>query len=217
MLRPFLFATLLGCASLLARPGLASDIGVVGLFPGKAILVVDGAPPKTYSAGAKINSEVQLLDANRDGAILLINGKKRVLAMNSQYATSSSLPESQNLTLKAGERGHFFINASINNHPTEIRMLIDTGASLVVLPSELANRMGISYINARRAVSNTANGQVVNYLVKLDKLKIGGIELVQVDAAVQESGLDMPLLGMSVLNRLEIKQSGDQMQIGKRF
>lgn len=212
-----LLRSLLLSCSLLASPGFASDIGVVGLFPGKAILVIDGAPPKTYSAGTKINDEIQLIDANRDGATLLINGKKRLLAMNSQYATTTTVPESTNLTLKAGERGHFFVKASINNQVPEFRMLIDTGASLVVLPAELANRLGLSYLNARRAVSNTANGQVINYLIKLDKLKIGGIELVQVDAAVQESGLDIPLLGMSVLNRLDIKQSGDQMQISKRF
>lgn len=204
---------------LMALSSQASNIGVVGLLPGKAILVVDGAPPKTYKAGDKIDSETQLLDANRDGATLLINGKKRVLGMNSQYAINSSSSESQSqtLTLKAAERGHFFIKVGINNQPLEIRMLIDTGATLVTIPAELANRLGIPYQTGRRGISNTANGQVASYLIKLDTLKLGGIELNQVDAAVQETGLDLPLLGMSALNRLDIKQSGDQMNLSKRY
>lgn len=43
------------------------------------------------------------------------------------------------------------------------------------------------------------------------------IELNQVDALIQENGLPIALLGMSFLNRMDMRRNGDQMTLTKRF
>ena len=96
-------------------------------------------------------------------------------------------------------------------------MLVDTGATMVALPAADAVRFGINYKNGRPAYVNTANGAVPAYLVKLDSVKVGDIELHQVDAVVQEQGLPIILLGMSFLNRTEMRREGEQMVLTKRF
>ncbi|MFZ6754681.1 retropepsin-like aspartic protease family protein [Undibacterium sp. Dicai25W] len=192
----------------------ATDVGVVGLFPGKAILVVDGAPPKTYSVGSIISSDTKLVDVDHDTATIVSNGKRSVLAMGQAVARTSP-GKSNQVVLQAGDQGHFIANVSING--VSIRMMVDTGASLVTLPASDAVRLGIHYTNGTHGRMNTAGGIVNAYGVKLDSIKIGDIELYQVDAAVLDSGLSIPLLGMSFLNRMEMRREGDQMTLSKRY
>jgi aspartyl protease family protein len=98
-----------------------------------------------------------------------------------------------------------------------VNMMVDTGASLIALPAADATRIGLNYKAGRMGRANTAGGVVNTYLIKLDTIKIGDIELHQVDASVIEAGLTMPLLGMSFLNRMEMRREGDQMTLSKRF
>ncbi|MBC3884440.1 retropepsin-like aspartic protease family protein [Undibacterium griseum] len=193
----------------------ATDVGVVGLFPGKAILVVDGAPPKAYAVGSMISEDTRLVDADRDGATITTNGKRYVLAMGESARRSAPAGSNSNVVLTAGEGGHFIAPAMING--VSIRMMVDTGASLIALPASEAIRLGLNYKSGRPGRASTAGGIVNTYLIKLDTVKIGEIELHQVDASVIESGLNIPLLGMSFLNRMEMRRSGDQMTLTKRF
>ena len=55
------------------------------------------------------------------------------------------------------------------------------------------------------------------YRVRLDTVRIGDLELNQVDALVQEQGLPIALLGMSFLNRTEMRRSGEQMTLQRRY
>ena len=64
----------------------------------------------------------------------------------------------------------------------------------------------------------TANGYTPGYLVKLDTVSIGGVTIYGVDAVVLEgSGLAHPLLGMSFLNRMNMKREGDIMTLTRRY
>jgi aspartyl protease family protein len=64
----------------------------------------------------------------------------------------------------------------------------------------------------------TANGVTTGYLVKLAKVRVGGIEQRNVDAVVVEQGLGSHgLLGMSFLNRLEMRRDGEKMELIQRF
>jgi aspartyl protease family protein len=98
-----------------------------------------------------------------------------------------------------------------------VRMLVDTGASLVSLPAQDAIRLGINYREGQVGYSNTANGVKQIYLVKLDTIKVGSIVLHQVDASVSEGGLPIILLGMSFLNRTEMQRNGDKMTLKKLY
>ncbi len=104
--------------------------------------------------------------------------------------------------IEAENNGHFNAEADINGRPIEV--MIDTGATMVALSYEDAERAGI-YLNDSdftRAVS-TANGMARVAPVTLDRVSIGDITVRNVPAAVAEPGrLKTSLLGMSFLSRL---------------
>lgn len=213
-LTPLTALALLTGAFLANTAAHATDIGVVGLFPGKAILVVDGGAPKTYTVGSAIGSDAKLVDADRETATVIVNGKRQVLVMG-QTVHRSSGGNSNSVTLSAGERGHFIAPATVNG--VSINMMVDTGASLVTLPATDAVKMGLNYKAGRMGRSSTAGGIVPTYLVKIDSIKVGDVELNQVDAAVIEQGLSVPLLGNSFLNRMEMRRDGDHMTLTKKY
>lgn len=207
-----LTASVLLCTTALAAQ--ATDIGVVGLFPGKAVLVIDGAAPKTYSVGDNIGAEVRLTAVSGSTASLLVKGKLQVIGIG-EFVSRSAPGASASATLKVNGQGHFVAQGQINGGI--MTLLVDTGATVIALPAADAIRLGIDYKKGQRATMNTANGLTTAYRVQLNTVKIGDIELNQVDAVVQENGLSFALLGMSFLNRTEMRREGDMMVLTKRF
>jgi aspartyl protease family protein len=99
-----------------------------------------------------------------------------------------------------------------------VRFLVDTGASLISMGASEAKRLGIDYTSGQRTASATANGVVPTYRVKLDEVKVGEITLNNVDGMVHiTDNLPSTLLGMSFLNRMEMKRDGGKMTLIKRF
>jgi aspartyl protease family protein len=193
----------------------AAEIGVVGLFPGKAVIVVDGGNPKIFAVGSNIADGVKLVAADNVSATIDIKGKRETLTMG-QYTHRSAPGSKTSITLQADMQGHFKVQGQINGG-SSVEMLVDTGASLIFMPASDAKRLGIDYKRGRIGRANTANGVVTMYVIRLDSVKIGDIELNQVDAAVQEEGLPFTLLGTSFLNRMDMRREGDQMVLTKRF
>lgn len=206
----FLAACLLG----LAGAAQGTDISVLGLFTGKALLVVDGGTPKTYAVGDKIAGAATLVEVDRDGATFEEGGRRSTVVLG-QYVGASSAGIKGKVTLSAGAGGHFIANGQINGG--SVRMIVDTGASFVALPASVARRLGIDYRQGRVVPVNTANGTVPAYLVRLDSVRVGELELLQVDALVQEGGLSVVLLGNSFLNRCELQRNAEQMTLTRRF
>lgn len=206
--------TLAASLLLLAGTASAADISVVGLFPNKAVLVVDGAAPKTYSVGGTIAEGIFLVAADKASATIEANGKRQVIALG-EYMNRNAGSGRSSVTLKADSQGHYMVQGQINGG--SVRMLLDTGATMIALPASDATRLGIDYKRGRVAYMNTANGVAPAYLVKLNTVKVGDIEINQIDAVVQEQGLPFILLGMSFLNRTEMRREGDQMVLTKRF
>ncbi len=192
----------------------ATEISVVGLFPGKAVLVVDGAAPKTYSVGKPVVEGVRLLAADDAGATLSIHGKQQVMPLGAHVNRIVSTA-ADSITLQANSQGHYITQGQINGG--SVRMLVDTGATLISLPSTEAVRLGIDYRRGQPSMVSTANGTAPAYRVKLDSVRIGSVVLNQVDAVVQENGLPFTLLGMSFLSRTDMNRSGDQLTLTKRY
>lgn len=206
-----LFASILCCVALQVQ---AADISVIGLFPGKAVLVIDGNSPKTYSVGNAVSPGIKLLDVNQTTATFDADGKKQRIDIGG-HVNRIAPSGASSVTLQADGRGHFMVQGQINGGT--MRMLVDTGASLIALPAADARRLGIDYKKGQTAYVNTANGVVTAYQVVLNSVKIGDITLNQVDALVQENGLTFALLGMSFLNRTEMRREGEQMVLTKRY
>jgi aspartyl protease family protein len=199
---------------LFGSAALATDIGVVGLFPGKAVLVVNGGAPKTYSVGNTVSDNIKLVAVNPSTATIEMNGKRQTIAIGEHVnRTVPSGPAS--VTLQADGRGHYMVQGQINGG--SVRMLLDTGATMIALSAADALRLGIDYRKGQPGMVNTANGPAPVYRVKLNTVKVGDIELNQVDALVQETGLPFALLGMSFLNRTEMQRQGEQMTLTKRY
>ena len=192
----------------------AQSVGVVGVFPGKAVLVIDDSAPKTYSVGAVVAPGIRLLGVTDSGAVLDEHGKRQTLPVGSHFSRSRQ-NDNASVTLQADSRGHFVTPVQING--LSVSMVVDTGATLVMLSADEARRMGIDYKSGMRVTVATANGRVPAYQVRLNAVRVGDIELNQVDALVQENGLGVGLLGMSFLNRTQMRRDGEQMVLTKRF
>jgi len=204
-----LLLPLLLCAGLAQ----AADIGVIGLFPGKAVLVIDGATPKTYAVGATVAPGVTLTSVDQDSASFNASGRRQTIPLGAHVNHAAASTAS--VTLQADSRGHFLTECQINGG--SVRVLVDTGATLIALPAQDALRLGIDYKKGQPALVNTANGTAPVWRVRLDSVKVGDIVLNQVDAVIQENGLPYALLGMSFLNRTEMRRDGDRMTLTRRF
>jgi aspartyl protease family protein len=123
----------------------------------------------------------------------------------------TSRARTNDFSIPADRTGHFVVTASLNGR--QIRMLLDTGATLVVLSYEDASAAGLrprqQDFNRK---SNTANGTVETALTRVSEIQVGNIVLRDVDAAVLPPGrAAISLLGMSFLRRLR----GFEMVEGK--
>lgn len=107
-----------------------------------------------------------------------------------------------NVTVRRDDNGHFYVPGRINGR--EVRMMVDTGASRLVLSADDAIEAGIDIgsLSYSHAV-NTANGGTMTAPVMLQRVAVGSIERTRVPAWVARDGdLDESLLGLSFLDRL---------------
>ena len=110
--------------------------------------------------------------------------------------------------LLANVQGHFVASGRINNVPVEF--LLDTGATDVAVPLELARQLALP--KGAPVALNTANGRAQGYRTQIERLQLGAIVLRNL-RAVAAPGLEgeQVLLGMSALNKLEFTQRGGTM------
>lgn len=210
------------CAALLCTlPAHAADISVVGLFGGKAVLVIDGGKPRTVSVGESTPEGVRLVSADSKAAVIEHQGKRLTLAPGGGTRIGGGGPPSgsgggESVTLTADSRGHYVTLGQINGG--SVQFLVDTGATAIAIPSTLARQLGINYLGGQRGYTQTANGRAAAYKITLDTVRLGDITLHAVEAVVLEGdGLKIALLGMSFLNRTEMKRDGQSLTLTKRF
>lgn len=106
--------------------------------------------------------------------------------------------------------GHFTANVNVNGR--SVSMIVDTGASSIVLTPNDAKKAGIDVDSLTyRVPVLTANGRTVAARVRLNDVAIGPLDRTKVEALVAQPGaLSQSLLGMSFLNRLRSYEfSGD--------
>jgi aspartyl protease family protein len=210
MLRIIALLAVFACA-----PAAAAEVALIGVIGARAaVLAVDGGDPKTVKVGQKWQG-ITVLAVEKDRATVEVDGGKRVLVLGQHYRGAAAKSDRQQVTLSADGRGQFFSEAVING--STVRVLVDTGATTIALPGREAQRLNIDYRKGRTGMAQTANGTVAAYGVTLDRVKLGDIELHSVDAVVIEQGLEITLLGMSFLNRVEMKRDGERMTLMRRF
>lgn len=109
------------------------------------------------------------------------------------------------------KKGHIFVNALLNKK-VKANLLLDTGATLVVLSENIVNQMGINLDKEKRNVQmQIADGSKINSkLIIVKTMKVEGVEVQNVEAAVMPDILSSEdtkdgVLGMSFLKLFNFK------------
>jgi aspartyl protease family protein len=193
----------------------ALDVNVVGLFPNKAVVQIEGRALQTLSVGQKTRDGIILLSVGRDGAMFDIQGRRVELAMGPARRQMSPAAAANYAVVPTNEQGDLVADGEVNGMP--VRFAVDTGATFITLPAREASRLGLDYHNGQKTVMETANGNVVAYRLKLDTVRVGNVAVHNVDAVITEgNSLPIALLGMSFLNRLDIRREGAILTLTKR-
>jgi len=129
---------------------------------------------------------------------------------NQNIATQITSDGEKQVVLESSRYGHYVATGKINN--TEVTFLVDTGASHVSIPEEVATKIGLK--RGAPMLVNTANGTITVFATTLPVISLGEIKLYDIKADINpHMGGDEILLGMSFLRDLSITHQGDQLTI----
>lgn len=190
------------------------DIQIVGLFKNAAVISVNHHNQMMRVGDQK--HDVRLIAADSDKAIVEIHGRRMTLSMAETSAIQIGLPASSNASAHLMSTGDMYnVTGSINDQLADF--VVDTGATYITMSEEHAQRLRLNYNNAKKIMVNTANGKATAHVFNIDKIRIGGIELKNVQAAVMyDLSSSRILLGMSFLNQVEMQHKDGLMILKKR-
>jgi len=202
----------------IAQTSFAIDkIVINGLFKDKAIVSIDGKQ-HLLRKGKASPEGVLLIESNSREAILEIDGEQKKYflgtAIGNNFAPST---EGKKIIIAPDASGMYNISGSING--SHVSFVVDTGATLVSMNSNIAKKLGIDYkIVGQESMSYTASGKDKIYIINLKKVRVGDIELHNVKGAVHEGNFPViTLLGMSFLGKLDMKREGRIMELEKKY
>lgn len=196
-----------------------TSVTAIALFKDRAMLSVDGSKAKIVRAGST-HAGVKVLSSSTEQAVVEINGKREVLTLNGTVDLSSELgvstdEEGGSIELIKKPDGHFHAVGQVNGRT--LNFLVDTGASIVVISSADAKRIGLEYKHGFVATASTASGDSPMYTIRAEQINVGGIELKEVSLGVIEGRFPItPLLGMSFLGELNMTQAGNNLRLEQR-
>jgi aspartyl protease family protein len=208
---------LLLLASLLCGAAAAQTVVMSGRLGDKALLMIDGQP-RTLSVGATAQG-VKLVSLTPDGAVIELGGKRSSLRIGETQvstgsATASADGDGTRIVLPASSGGHFMAEGALNGRA--VRFMVDTGATRVTLSEKDAKRVGLNYQDGTPGMIHTANGTVPAYPARIGSVRIGDVQIYDVDALVVANDMPFVLLGNSFLTRFQLKRENDVMTLEKR-
>jgi len=196
----------------------AQTVGLSGMLGGKALLIVDGAAPKSVAAGETYKG-VKVISTDGDNARVEVSGRQFSLRVGDAPASvgGSGAGDSggTKLVLSAGSGGHFFTTGQINGR--SVQFVVDTGATTIALTTSDAQRIGLNYQSGSPIQLSTANGVVPGWRVKLASVRVGDVVVYDVDSIVSVGSMPYVLLGNSFLSRFQMTRNNDQMTLEKRY
>lgn len=196
----------------------SQSVTLSGMVGTKALLIVDGSAPKIVTSGETFQG-VKLISTSGDTAILEMRGKRHNLRVGESPASvgagQGGTIGGSKIVLSAGNGGHFMALGSINGKA--VQFMVDTGATTVAMGAAEAQRMGLNYTTGKPVHLNTANGQTSGYLLTLNSVRVGDVEVFNVDAIVSPQAMPFVLLGNSFLTRFSMRRDNDQMVLERRY
>ena len=195
-------------ATAAAANAAATEVFVLSVSPMQVQLMVDGKAARTLRINEVSPEGVKLIDVKDGAAVLQVDGRTMQLGLG--QATQRST------VLRADGRGHFMVQAFINN--VAVPAMIDTGASGILVNWSQALQMGIDPRQGQRVLTQTANGRSFVYGVTFAQVQVGDIVLRNVQGAIVEGGNEMlpvALIGMSFLRQVEMRRSGETLTLSR--
>jgi aspartyl protease family protein len=208
----------LGLSLALCGAAQAESVALAGMLGSKALLVVNGSAPKTVAAG-ETHLGVKVISTSGDQAVVEQAGQRQTLRVGespvSMGASGGSSGRGSRIVLTESGGGHFMTAGQINGRA--VQFMVDTGATFVSMSMADAERMGIHYKSGRPVRMNTANGESAGYQIKLSSVRVGDVEVYEVDAVVTPQAMPFLLLGNSFLSRFQMKRENNVMTLDKRY
>jgi len=212
-MRALVFASML---SLLCAAASAQSVSMAGsIGDSKALLMIDGTP-HTLAVGSTVKG-VTLRRVMPGAAEIQVGGRTLNVTMGGAPASvggGGGGSGGREIVISAGPGGHFVATGSINGK--SVQLMVDTGATSVAMSRSEADRIGIDWKSGQRSLSHTAGGVVPTYLVSLNSLRIGDVEVFNVPAAVVQAEMPIILLGNSFLGRFSMRRDSDVLRLERR-
>lgn len=211
-------AALILAATLAASSAWGQSVALTGVLGSKALLVVDGSAPKAIAVNES-HKGVRLLQISGDAVVVDIKGQRQNLRLGEAPVSVGSRggrdggSRSGKLVLIADSRGHFIDRGMINGKT--IQYMVDTGASTIAIGRADAERLELPYLKGTPMLMRTANGTAQGWRIKLDSVKLGDIELRDVDAIVAPQSMPYVLLGNNLLAQFQMTRKGSEMVLEK--
>ena len=194
----------------------AQSVTLTGTIGSRAILIVDGSAPKTVAVGETFQG-VKLLALQGEQATVESGGKRVSIRMDTPVSIGGAGAGAggTRIVLPASSGGHFMTQGAINGRA--VSFMVDTGATSVAMSEADALRIGLDYTKGQPVQLNTANGLARAYRVSLNSVRVGDVEVYDVDAVVSQQPMPYILLGNSFISRFSMRRDGDQMVLEKRY
>ena len=212
-----LLALLAFAGSALLASAHGQAVSLSGMHGTKALLVVDGSAPKVLGPGESFKG-VKLLSVQGETAMFDIAGQRHTLRVGDSPVNVGQVIRAAGgvrVVLSPDSDGHFVTQGHVNSKP--VQFMVDTGATSVGMGVSDANRIGLKYQDGQRVQVATANGNVPGWRIKLSTVRVGDIEVREIDAIVTPLSMPFVLLGNSFLSRFQMTRTNEQMVLEKRF
>lgn len=216
MPRLALRALLLGLTLPVLAGAQPTQVQLNGMLGARAALLLIDGEPHTLAVGTSANG-VKLVALEDGSAIVEFGGRRQSLTLGAapgRIGPQKPL-QSRQIVLSAGPGGHFTTMGAINGHATSF--LVDTGATSVAIGQIEAEKLGLRYLAGRRVVTQTANGPAPAYQILIGSLRVGEVEVRDVEAIVIPGLLGQVLIGNSFLNRFQMRRENDVMTLELRY
>ena len=194
----------------------AQTVSMGGSLGNNALLVIDGKP-RTVAVGATVEG-VRLVSVTGNDAVVEVKGKRVMVRLGDAQVNlggQASAGGGKQIILTAQSGGHFYAPGTINGKTA--RFVVDTGATLVSMDQYEADRLGIDWKTDGAGISRTANGDTPSFRTTLQSVRIGDVEVYNVEAVVSPTPMPYILLGNSFLTRFQMKRENDVMTLDLRY
>jgi aspartyl protease family protein len=203
--------------ALMQGPVLAQKVALTGLMGQRALMVIDDAAPAVVAAGQTLQG-VTLISVSGDQALVEIQGRRQSLRVGESpvgVAGRAGSSTGTRIVLTAGPGGHFVSSGQING--ASVRFLVDTGATEVSMSAQEADRIGLQYRTGTPVLMSTANGAVQGFQIYLNSVRLGEVEIYNVQAIVTANPMPFVLLGNTFLTHFQLKQENNALTLDRRF